>query len=372
MPGFGERLRIMYNVYRRIRYFKRMYPFSTILKQAVLFPVDYFFNPFPIESVTNVTVAITHQCNIRCEMCYFHEELKTRHILPLEVYQRFIDRVAPKHPCVILSGGEPFTHPDLVAMVAYAKSKRLPVQIFTNGTLMRPGVMERLVELGLDYIDFTLLGDPQSHAKVACSPMAYRHFIENLSRFADHRGKTEIILNYTITPRALAEMGHAVELVKKHALDGLRIQHYNYLLPNEFDAQPKVIDALFGVKANTNEVVQAEPITAMAEQIIRFRERLEHELPGVPVQWAPDLTPEETRHWYSMEPFHSTRKCLFAWRGMLLDADGRLYPCSKIYLELGNVMEGDPFDIWNNETMKKFRTRLKSGMFPACARCCKL
>ncbi|MBF0294465.1 MAG: radical SAM protein [Magnetococcales bacterium] len=367
-----ETLRIFYNVYRRIRYFKRMYPFSTILKQAFLLPFDYYVNPLPIRSVTNVTVAITHQCNIRCEMCYFHEELKTRHILPLAAFQSFIDQVASKRPCVILSGGEPFTHPHLVEMVAYAKGKGLPVQIFTNGTLMRPGVMERLIELELDYIDFTLLGDPESHNQVACASFAYGKFLENLTKFANKRGRTQIILNYTITPRAIRDMRHAVELARRLQLDGLRIQHYNYLLPDELAAQGTVIRELFATEAGINEVAETGDLSTMAAAIGEFKAYLAREAPDLPVQWAPDLTPEETRHWYSGEPFRSPRKCLFAWRGMLLDADGSLYPCSKIYLELGSLEGRDPFTVWNDTTMTTFRKRLKERMFPACARCCKL
>ncbi|MBF0358693.1 MAG: radical SAM protein [Magnetococcales bacterium] len=367
-----ESLKIFYNIYRRIRYFKRMYPLSTVIKQIFLFPIDYYLAIFPIKSVANVTVAITHQCNIRCEMCYFHEELKTRHILPLETFQRFIDQVEKERPCVILSGGEPFTHPNIVEMVEYAKGKGLPVQIFTNGTLMRPGVMERLVELELDYIDFTLLGDENSHDKVACASFAYGKFIENLEKFAANRGKTEIILNYTITPRALKDIAHGVELIKRLKLDGLRVQHYNYLLPNEFEDQEKVISELFNVSAGANEVSESGDLSTMADEIIRFKDYLNREVPDLPVQWAPELTPTEIKHWYSKEPFRSPRKCLFAWRGMLLDADSKLYPCSKIYLELGSLDNDDAFSIWNNPTMAKFRNRLKNRMFPACSRCCKL
>ncbi|MBW1712920.1 MAG: radical SAM protein, partial [Deltaproteobacteria bacterium] len=229
--GLAEKIRVWRNVYQRIRFFKKMYPLSVLVKDAFLFPLDYALTGRPISRVRNVTVAITHKCNLRCEMCYFQEELADRRELPLESYARLIDSVKKSRPCIILSGGEPLTHPDLLEMVALAKRARLPVQIFTNGTLVRPKIADKLVGLGLDYIDFTLLGDAQSHPLVARSPKAYEQLTANLEHLAKNRGRTRIVLNYTVTPRAVQDIGHALKLVKRFELDGLRIQHYNFLRP---------------------------------------------------------------------------------------------------------------------------------------------
>lgn len=368
-----ERLRILYRVYRRIRFFERLYPFTTLLKDGVLFPLDYHLKRRPIRAVRNVTVAITHQCNIRCTMCYFHGELSNRKVLPLAVFQHFIDRVAPSSPCVILSGGEPFTHPQILEMVAHAKGKGLPVQIFTNGVMVKPAQVERLVALGLDYIDFTLLGNAISHDQVAQSPTAYRKMLDNLRHFADHRGQTRLILNFTITPEGIDDLDHAVELTRRFRLDGLRIQHYNFLRPGESEQQAAAMQRWFATAAGTNEIIDdPRRLAGMAEKIARFQARLPQLLPDTPVQWAPDLTEKELAHWYADAPFRTGRRCLFCWRGMLLDADGILYPCSKIYLPLGSVAAGDPLAIWNNGRMEIFREHLQAGGYPACSRCCKL
>lgn len=373
MAGWLEKLRVWQRVYRRIRFFDRMYPLSVVLKDVVLFPLDYHLKRRPIRAVRNVTVAITHQCNIRCTMCYFHEELSNRKVLPLEVFQRFIDQVAVSRPCVILSGGEPFTHPRLLDMVAHAKGKGLPVQIFTNGVMVRPEKADRLAELGLDYIDFTLLGNSVTHDRVAQSPGAYGRLLENLAYFAAHRRETRLILNFTITPDAIDDLEHAVELTRRFQLDGLRIQHYNFLRPGEHESQARVMEAVFGASAGTNEIVDDHlRIAGMAAKIAAFQARLPELLPDIPVQWAPDLTDEELEHWYADTPFKSARACLFCWRGMLLDADGVLYPCSKIYLPLGSVAGEDPLTVWNNPRMERFREHLQAGGYPACSRCCKL
>lgn len=369
---FFEKIRIWHGVYRRIRFFKKMYPLSTIAKDILLFPLDYFLNRQSIQTVRNVTIAITHKCNIRCEMCYFHEELKNIVVMPLDLYRRTIDYVKSKRPCIILSGGEPFTHPSLLDMVAYAKKMHLPVQIFTNGILVKPHIADSLVKLDLDYINFTLLGNETSHSLVAHAPKAYDMFIKNLQYFSEHRGNTQIVLNYTITPRAIKDIDHAVELVKRFKLSGLRVQHYNFLLSNEFKAQEHAMKDLFGMESSTLEIENQEDISNMAAQVIEIRKRLPEKLSDIPIQWAPTLTTQEIKNWYSVDRFMTQRKCLYPWRGITVDASGKVYPCSKIYLELGSIKSQNIFDAWNSVIMRKFRKNLKENLFPACSRCCKL
>lgn len=365
--------RLWGNVYRRIAFFRKMYPLRALAQDAVLFPYDYYLcKGRPITTVRNLTFAITHRCNIRCAMCYFQQELVDCKDLPLDIYGKVLKATRRSRPCVILSGGEPCTHPQLLDMVAMAKQMGLPVQIFTNGTLVKPALADQLRELGLDYINFTLLGDPEGHSRVARMPGTYERLYANLEYFAAHRGSTKLMLNYTVTPWALEGLDHALKLVRELKLDGLRIQHYNFLLPKEFAAQGKVMELLFGLEADTNEVQGTDDLSGVAERLLAFQERLDRELPGVAVQWAPTLSPEETWHWYSFQPFRTQRKCLYPWRGMLVDADGKLYPCSKIYLELGDLAGDDPLAIWNSDTMHRFRAHLQKGLFPACSRCCKL
>ncbi|MBI5815594.1 MAG: radical SAM protein [Nitrospinae bacterium] len=370
--GPAEALRVWANVYRRIRFFSKMYPLSSIAKDVFLFPVDYFLANRDIRSVRNITFAITHACNIRCEMCYFHLELGNRKNLPFDVYTRVIDSAAKSRPCVILSGGEPFAHPDILNMAEYAKGKGLPTQIFTNGTLVTPEKADKLAAMGLDYIDFTLLGDEVTHPQVANAPKSYEMLLRNLQYFAKNRRGVKIILNYTITPRSLKSIGHAVTLARELALDGIRFQHYNFLLEGETAAQGKAVKDIFGVDSGVNEITGEGNLEGAAEFIREFTKRLAAEAPSIPVQWAPTLTDSELDNWYSNDKHRTNRKCLYPWRGILVDADSKIYPCSKIYLELGSLADSELFDIWNGPRMKLFRKRLKNGGYPACSRCCKL
>jgi len=360
------------NVLRRIRYFKEMYPVRSIAADLVLFPRDYYFGRRPIRTVRNVTVAITNVCNIRCAMCYFSNALLKAEKLPYQLFQKLIDEISFSRPCVILSGGEPFTHPDLMRMVEYTKGKKLPVQIFTNGTLVTPEFTERLTGLGLNYINFTLLGTPEIHDRIARVTGTYERFEKNLSFFAGHRKKTKVILNYTITPENIGMIDYPLELAAALKLDGIRLQHYNCLRAEELKCHTGVMKRIFDLSSETNETVNDADLGEFRGHLIDAVKRISHAHKGIAVQWAPTLSRDEIEEWYGGKSFMSDRKCLFPWRGIVVGADGKVYPCSKIYMELGDINKESLVSIWNNAVMDRFRDNLKKGLFPACARCCKL
>ncbi len=349
-----------------------MYPLKHILKDIFLFPIDYYSNKKNIKSVRNVTVAVTHKCNIRCEMCYFKNELSNKKEMSLSLFKKVIDEIKRYKPCVILSGGEPFTHKNIIEMMEYAKKANLPVQIFTNGTLVDENNAKRLTSLNLDYINFTLLGNPNQHDIISNTRKTFEKFYANLKYFAENRKNTKVILNYTITPLNYKNLDYALELGNLLGLDGIRYQHYNFLLSNEIKKNNETMKEMFNQVSSTNEIENNfNNIAEMGEYLSSYIHKLK-EKTNIPIQWAPTLTEMEIRNWYSTENFKTQRKCFFPWRGILIDANGKIYPCSKIYLELGSIEGLEILSVWNNTIMQSFRKKLKDKLYPACSRCCKL
>ncbi|GAG99570.1 unnamed protein product, partial [marine sediment metagenome] len=71
--------------------------------------------------------------------------------------------------------------------------------------------------------------------------------------------------------------------------------------------------------------------------------------------------------------FKARRKCFFVWGTLFISPNGDVMPC-QFYpdYKLGNIRDAKLKEIWNNEKYRKFRLELKKGLFPGCARCCKL
>jgi MoaA/NifB/PqqE/SkfB family radical SAM enzyme len=79
---------------------------------------------------------LTYRCNWRCVFCYNprHSDLVG---LTLAEWTEVLDDLrALGTLSLTLTGGEPLTHPQFLAIASAASARRFAVRIFTNGTLV--------------------------------------------------------------------------------------------------------------------------------------------------------------------------------------------------------------------------------------------
>ncbi|MBC8500036.1 MAG: SPASM domain-containing protein [Candidatus Atribacteria bacterium] len=79
----------------------------------------------------------------------------------------------------------------------------------------------------------------------------------------------------------------------------------------------------------------------------------------------------ELKSWYSNN-FNINRRCTFVWKSLFISPNGDIIPCQFFIYKLGNIKTDSLENIWNSERYRKLRLRLKKGLLPGCARCCKL
>lgn len=91
-------------------------------------------------------IYITNTCNLRCSYCYFYFEdyfnEPSHHDsecnMPLEQLKKLVDQISGKTYCLVILGGEPFSRPDLVEFLEYARAKDIfSIRISTNGLLIK-------------------------------------------------------------------------------------------------------------------------------------------------------------------------------------------------------------------------------------------
>jgi radical SAM protein with 4Fe4S-binding SPASM domain len=104
-------------------------------------------------------IYLTHRCNLRCAQCYMAAgEGHADEELPVGGWRRVLDAFTDLYgpSAVSFSGGEPLLRPDLLDLAGHARARGHYVTIFTNGTLVRAEVADRLagacdcVQLSLD------------------------------------------------------------------------------------------------------------------------------------------------------------------------------------------------------------------------------
>ncbi len=109
------------------------------------------------------TVEVTRRCPLSCVHCYNrlpmsdHEERRGE--LTYEEHCRILDEISDAGCLWLLyTGGEIFGRQDFLRIYAYAKRKGLIVSLFTNGTLITPGIADCLSEFRPFSVEITLYG----------------------------------------------------------------------------------------------------------------------------------------------------------------------------------------------------------------------
>jgi len=93
-------------------------------------------------------------CNFRCGYCHARhlvEPAPSNESIPLEAVLACFRRQSGWLDGVVISGGEPTVHPDLLELIRRFRAEGIAVKLDTNGS--NPDALERLLQLGvLDYV----------------------------------------------------------------------------------------------------------------------------------------------------------------------------------------------------------------------------
>lgn len=130
-----------------------------------------------------LTVLTTLQCNFACDYCFqgdHGEYNKFAHKMSLETAERVaawmearLDEVRPEKLVLTFFGGEPLLNlpvmyelAERASAAAAARGVQLLINIITNGLLLTPDIVDRLLPLGLNGIKVTLDGDRETHNRM--------------------------------------------------------------------------------------------------------------------------------------------------------------------------------------------------------------
>ena len=109
---------------------------------------------FPYAPVAAHLIPI-RRCNLSCAYCNEYDD-SSKPVPTPEVLQR-IDRLADLGTGIVtMSGGEPMLHPDLDALVAHVRRRRMIATVITNGYLLTIDRIKRLNRAGLDHLQISI------------------------------------------------------------------------------------------------------------------------------------------------------------------------------------------------------------------------
>ena len=166
-----------------------------------------------------VVLDVTNTCNLSCIHCpqpglQAAQEFKSRH-MAWEHFTKIVDEIRANDVPILLrfaGDGEPTVHPRLFDMLEYAKANcAASVDLTTNGVLLTPKRIDRLLKNGVDIVDISIDAlEPETYAKIRKGG-DFRRLMSNIDYLLQRRMETGATTKAMVSLVVQDENQHEVE-----------------------------------------------------------------------------------------------------------------------------------------------------------------
>ena len=316
----------------------------------------------------SVSIAITGRCNLRCQYCFYADEMVALDDLPTEQWLAFFEELGKLAvQRVTLTGGEAFTRPDLFELIDGVIANRMRYDILSNGTLIDEEVLAQFGigkrRLRLDSIQVSIDG---SRAEIhdQSRPNSFARAVRGL-RLLKEAG-FPVVVRVTINRHNLHDLENIAHLLLEEI--GLPSFSTNEAMPVGAGCPNQAEVALTPAE-------MLEAMNAMDRLLERYPRRLQAQ-----------AGPQAKRVAYAdMERARRTGEKPTKWSMGTLSAcgrpftsidvlhDGTLVPCHLLHgLRLGKIVVDSLEEIWRTHpTLRALRERRNIPMqeVPGCEDC---
>jgi len=306
----------------------------------------------------------TDACNLHCTSCSRDQFIKKPNILSEQLWKKVIDEIRPTN--INVSGiGEPFLHPNLFEIIAYAKKNDAAINCATNFTRIRKN-HRTIVESGISQLKISIDAANAETYRIIRGEDAFDEILENIreiNRWKEELGIDNPSLRFNFAVQALnfKQAPELVRLAKEVGVSGIYFQYLEYV---DMEDRKAMLTAEM-TREDLYRTLKEADQTAQQEGIIT----------NLNIWWRDfDIFWNKMRPISKFEP--NTRPCLFPTFSTWLGADGWIRPCPIMPWTLdegrmGNLAEDSFEEIWNNDKYQELRAALKRGERPtrSCKTC---
>lgn len=167
----------------------------------------------------------TRTCNLNCIDCYmdsdgdhYHGELTTSEA------KKMIDDLAEfRVPALLLSGGEPLIRPDIFELAEYVAAKGIRLTLSTNGTLLTGEAVQRIKDIGVEYVEISLDGLGEINDFFRGKGGAFQAAVEGIQNCA--AAGQRVGLCFTINRHNFEELDNIFDFIEKEKIDRVCFYH---------------------------------------------------------------------------------------------------------------------------------------------------
>lgn len=304
---------------------------------------------YPLE---NLSIAITSRCNFSCKYCYVERKDPTE--LALDVYRRLLDEAVYDMGVIRvgITGGEPLLVESLAERVTYAAKRGCEVTLLTNGFLLTPEWLDRLVDAGLRRVAISFDTDsPEVFESLTGVSGSYETVLHNIS--------------YALSQNAPVLIG--IVLIKgvndsKQSLQQV-VSRFTDLGVNQISYTPVFP---FGAASQLTDFVVEPP--AVAELSLCFSD----------VDTSPDAWKlpkeanifEEKHDFVSYKDLSLGKTCDLGKGTLHVQPDGRITPCPSLpCLVLGCLGKDKLRTVWTRSEVLRELREYDARVAPECSEC---
>jgi len=168
-------------------------------------------------------VILTYKCNMRCRHCFVgsfrdRPSAEMPEKTALTVMERASDADVMK---IILTGGEPTTHPRFWQILARAADRGLGIALATNGVNLSPDAVARMSKQGVLKFMLSLEGGRAETHDYIRGEGNFDRVLQAIRNIHQHAGAT-VELTVTYSKRNMPEIREMIELAAELGVDMLK------------------------------------------------------------------------------------------------------------------------------------------------------
>jgi radical SAM protein with 4Fe4S-binding SPASM domain len=301
---------------------------------AIRVSSDFSVQPLP----RVVRIEPSGACNLRCMHCPTGtSETIKRGIMSNEVFQRIVEEIGSYRGvdvAVLYHGGEPFLNKNIFKMIEELKRLDIKfIKIVTNGMLVDDEMASKIIDSGLDSIEFSLDGlSPEENDRIrrGCSYRKVISTIKKLLTLKSRRGaaKPEVFIANTQIPSEGDILQGVTVSTPKYLLDDLADFVGDVKFKNTYMLKWPAFDCRGEYKLVEGPASKGSVPSNYCDNVLEV----------ITIRWNGDVVP-----------------CC--------------YDLNSDYV-LGNIMERSLADIWNGRKYRDLRRSIHARQYtPLCVDC---
>ena len=301
------------------------------------------FNPLPVRFLQ---IETSSECNFRCASCALSladYDRPEKH-MTAEQFQRVLEAFPTVEKVELQGVGEVFLNREIFDLIRAAVDRGVQVHTFSNASRIERDTARRIVESGLELINFSMDGaDEPTFKKLrkGGTLRRYRRCAANLleARAAAGVQKPTIGVMTVLSKANYRQTPQMIAIAEELGMDHIVFTKLNA------GPKPDQVPLLLGKEE-----------LAWLDALPPYRGPLE-------VVWA-------YHAWTKAERMD----CYWPKSFSYVTVEGDVTPCCNYFdsreINLGNVFEQTGEEIWNSEAYRAFRRRLLAGDLPSKCRTC--